>query len=472
MLSFADRLDARARAVDSLLCVGLDPHASDLPVATADAARAFCLGLIQATAPYAAAFKPNAAFFEALGAEGAKALKDVIDAVPEGIPVILDAKRGDIGSTSAAYATAAFDVLDADAITVSPYLGSDGVLPFLARSDRGAFILCRTSNEGGADIQDQTVRDDAGASRRVYELVADLANSWNKHNNVGLVVGATKPDELAAVRARCPSLWILAPGVGAQGGSLEDAVSAGVRADGLGLLVNVSRGISRAADPAAAAKDYVEQIRAARAGRQALAPVDRVADGLLRLGCVRFGTFTLKSGLTSPIYLDLRRLVGDSELLGEVAVAYGRVLKNIQYDVLAPLPYAALPIGTAVALHLRQPMVYPRREAKAYGTKASVEGLFEVGQTALVLDDLATTGDSKVEGIEKLQSVGLKVSDVVVLIDRESGATEAMSAVGVTMHAVYKISDLLARWEAQGAVSAEQAADVRAFLAATRPSPA
>lgn len=471
-MSFADRLDARCRAVDSLLCVGLDPHASDLPAATADAARAFCLRLIQATAPYAAAFKPNAAFFEALGAEGAQALKDVIDAVPDGIPVILDAKRGDIGSTSAAYATAAFDALGADAITVSPYLGGDGVLPFLARSDRGAFILCRTSNEGGADLQDLTVRDDAGAARRVYEVVADLANTWNQHGNVGLVVGATRPDELAAVRARCPGLWILAPGVGAQGGSLQDAVSAGLRTDGLGLLVNVSRAISRAADPAAAAKDYVEQLRAARVARRPLPPVDRVADGLLRAGCVRFGTFTLKSGLTSPIYLDLRRLVGDAELLGEVAVAYGRVLKGLTYDVLAPLPYAALPIGTAVQLHLRQPMVYPRREAKAYGTKATVEGLFEPGQTALVLDDLATTGDSKVEGIEKLQSVGLKVTDVVVLIDRESGATEAMAAVGVNMHAVYKISDLLARWEAEGAVSASQAADVRAFLASTRPSPA
>jgi uridine monophosphate synthetase len=460
--TFFERLEARCRAVDSLLCVGLDPHAAELPEPTAEAAIAFCRRLIDATAHVAAAYKPNAAFFEALGAAGFEALRAVIAAVPDGIPVILDAKRGDIGSTSAAYAEAAFRVLGADAVTLSPYLGGDGVAPFLADEARGAFVLCRTSNPGGGELQDLAL----ASGERLYERVAEVATSWG--GQVGLVVGATRPDELAAVRARVPDAWILAPGVGAQGGDLDATVAAGVRADGLGLLVNASRGISRATDPGLAAEVLVRDLRQARAARTGAAPLDPVAAGLLRAGCVKLGTFTLKSGLTSPIYLDLRRLIADPRLLDDVAAAYARLLATIPHDVVAPLPYAAMPIGTAVSLRTGTPMVYPRREAKDYGTKASVEGVFEAGQVAAVLDDLATTGGSKVEGIEKLQAVGLKVTDVVVLIDRESGAREAMEAIGVRMHAVYTLTQLLDAWGAAGAITRSQADEVRAFLKASR----
>ena len=293
-----------------------------------------------------------------------------------------------------------------------------------------------------------------------------------EHRNVGLVVGATRPNELAAVRRRAPDLWILAPGVGAQGGSLEDALAAGLREDGMGLLVTVSRGISRAADPGEAAATLVERMR-----ERADVPKRRggfdlrssVARGLLDAGCVKFGSFTLKSGLVSPIYIDLRRLVGSPTLLADVARLLADKARDLSYDLIAPLPYAAMPIGTAMSLQLSRPMVYPRREAKQYGTKATVEGVFVPGQSALVVDDLATTGGSKVEGIDKLRSVGLNVNDVLVLIDRESGAAEVMAEAGVGMHAVYTLSELLEIWKIIGAVNRAQAAEVHAFITRTKP---
>ena len=263
MTTFFEKLDQRAREIDSLLCVGLDPHPEDLPEQTGTAAKEFCLRLIEATKDYALAFKPNAAFFEALGSEGWEALQAVIKAVPEGIPVILDAKRGDISSTAQAYARSAFETLGADAITLSPYLGYDSLTPFMQDPEKGIFLLCKTSNPGSVDLQDLPL----GGHYRlmmVYEKIAGLATEWGTNDNLGLVVGATFPDALRRVRELAPQQWFLAPGLGAQGADLIAAMQAGLREDGLGLLINVSRGISRAADPGKAAKELVERFREAQ----------------------------------------------------------------------------------------------------------------------------------------------------------------------------------------------------------------
>jgi uridine monophosphate synthetase len=275
METFFSFLAKRVDDCSSLLCVGLDPHPSDLPAPTAEAARTFCLRLVKATAPYAAVFKPNAAFFELYGPEGWSALKDVIAAVQEQsdrlgsmIPVILDAKRGDIASTAEAYAISTFENLGVHAITLSPYLGKDSIDPFLAYKEKGVFLLCKTSNPGAADLQDLNViepglvPDQAGRLQGspLHVYIARLAQTWNTGNNIGLVVGANQPEALIRVRAAAPDLWFLVPGIGTQGGDLELALKSGLRADGKGLLINVSRGISRAENPASTALELRDAI--------------------------------------------------------------------------------------------------------------------------------------------------------------------------------------------------------------------
>jgi uridine monophosphate synthetase len=268
METFFSFLEKRVDDCSSLLCVGLDPHISDLKEPSPASALDFCLTLVRATAPYAAAFKPNAAFFEVFGAEGWTALKQVIDAIHEEsnrlgsrIPIILDAKRGDISSTAEAYAKSAFENLGVDCITLSPYLGKDSIEPFLNYPEKGVFLLCKTSNAGSMDLQNLLVLPPAEDSPMpLYKYVAQLAQQWNTNNNVGLVVGATHPQIMSNIRAAAPDLWFLAPGIGAQGGELELALKSGLRADGKGMLIPISRGISRAKNPRLAAAEIRDSI--------------------------------------------------------------------------------------------------------------------------------------------------------------------------------------------------------------------
>lgn len=477
---FFDSLTARAHRIDSLLCIGLDPRAN-----SAAAARADCLRIIEATAPFAAAFKPNAAFFEALGPQGWAALREVIARVPPGIPVILDAKRGDIADTAEAYARSAFDELGAQAITASPYLGGESLTPFLNRPECGVFVLCKTSNPGADELQSLAVG--ATPSQSLYEYVAQRAQTWSRHDNVGLVVGATDPAALERVRAMAPGLWFLVPGMGAQGGDLAAALRAGLRADGLGMLINVSRAVAAAPDAAEAARQWRDEIRAGvrsqesevgSRGSEVSSPATHRGSGiqsstsdlqalaadLVASGCVRFGAFTLKSGQTSPIYLDLRRLVTYPAILRRVAQAYAEILRGLEFDRIAGIPYAALPIATAISLEMDRPLIYPRREVKDYGTKAGIEGVFAAGETAVLIDDLATTGETKIETIERLEAAGLTVRDIVVLIDREQGAGEYLAARGYRYHAVAGLRALLAEWRRSGAIDERQHAEVEAFL--------
>jgi uridine monophosphate synthetase len=195
-----------------------------------------------------------------------------------------------------------------------------------------------------------------------------------------------------------------------------------------------------------------------------LSPISILSRDLITSGCVRFGQFTLKSGAGSPIYIDLRRLVSHPRILQSVAHAYTEKLRALEYDRLVGIPYAALPIATALALELNCPLIYPRREAKEYGTRATIEGEFAVGETVIVIDDLATTGGTKIETIEKLKEAGLVVRDIVVLIDRGQGARELLAAEGYTLHAVTTLTELLAEWQRRGDISAEQRARVTEYL--------
>lgn len=189
-----------------------------------------------------------------------------------------------------------------------------------------------------------------------------------------------------------------------------------------------------------------------------------LADGLLEAGCVKFGDFTLKSGAKSPIYIDLRRLVAFPKLLQQAAAAYADIMQELEFDQLAALPYAAMPIGTAISLVGSWGMVYPRKEVKEYGTKVQVEGVFEAGQQVVVIDDLISSGGSKLEGIEKLNAVGLNVQDIVVLINRQSGGVDFMATHGYTLHSVFSLPELLDHWEDSGKVDGGMIAKAREFL--------
>jgi uridine monophosphate synthetase len=268
METFFTFLEKRVDDCSSLLCIGLDPHVNDLSAPTAASALDFCLNLVKQTAPYAAAFKPNAAFFEVFGAKGWTALKDVIEAINEQsdrlgsrIPIILDAKRGDIASTAEAYAKSAFENLGVDCITLNPYLGKDSIEPFIQNPEKGVFLLCKTSNAGSMDFQNLLVLPlGSDSPMPLYNYVAHLAQEWNVNNNIGIVVGATHPQIMSNIRASVPDMWFLSPGIGAQGGELELALKSGLRKDGKGMLINTSRSVARAEKPGLAAAELRDQI--------------------------------------------------------------------------------------------------------------------------------------------------------------------------------------------------------------------
>jgi uridine monophosphate synthetase len=463
---FFKRLEGRIISVNSLLCVGLDPHPQLLSKNDASGAREFCLQIIDETADFACAYKPNSAFFEAYGAEGLEVLAEVIGAVPDDIPVILDAKRGDIASTAKAYAHAAFQVLGADAMTLSPYLGWDSIEPMILEPNSGAFLLCKTSNPGADDFQSRILE----SGEPIFVYVARSVVEKGLTDTIGLVIGATDTEALSIVRSVAPDVWILSPGVGPQGGDLDSALRAGLRADGMGMILPVSRAIAQAEDRKSVAsqmRDRINEIRnEPRVHEAEVKPFQNelLADYLLQVGCVKFGDFTLKSGAKSPIYIDLRLLASYPKMLSIAATAYRSLIADLDFDRLAAIPYAALPIGTAISIQSGVPMIYPRKEVKAHGTKSSVEGQFESGAKVLVVDDLISSGESKFEAIDQLVSAGLIVEDIAVLIDREGGAEEKLAKAGYRLYSVFKLSDLVDHWEKSGKLSEDHARDVREFL--------
>lgn len=261
-MSAVNKYEARVDEVDSLLCVGLDSDIARLPPEfnSADCPQLdFNRRIIDQTASYASAFKFNMAFYEAAGAAGWQQLKDSLDYLrrhhPEAL-TISDAKRGDIGNSSAAYARAIFDDLGFDAVTLNPYLGSDALQPFLDYKDRACIILCRTSNAGSGELQNLPV-----SGRPLWQAVAEtVADTWNANGNCMLVAGATFPEEMAAIRAIAGDMTLLVPGIGAQGGDIGPALNAGLNSHGKGLIVNASRSVIFAEDPAAAAKSTRDEI--------------------------------------------------------------------------------------------------------------------------------------------------------------------------------------------------------------------
>lgn len=285
---YLERLAARSAATGSVLCLGLDPDPDALPEGFSRdlvGVERFTALVLEAALPCASAVKPNLAFYEAFGSAGMAALERLRATIPANVPVVIDAKRGDIGSTAARQATALFDGLAADAVTVNPYLGEEAIAPLLTRGDRFAYVLCRTSNPGAGEVQGLRVAADpvaAAPEEPLHARIARRVTGWGPGGTVGLVVGATAPTELRSIRAIAPGLAFLVPGVGAQGGDVEPVLAAGPATEtpaggrpGGGLLVNVSRGIAGAAasDEGHATTDPFERVAAAAREWAARLPV-------------------------------------------------------------------------------------------------------------------------------------------------------------------------------------------------------
>lgn len=463
--SFVEKLTSVIKRNDSLLCVGLDPDLGKISGRSgSDEERLirWGRGIIEQTADLVCCYKPNFAFYEQYGPQGLSALRKIVAAVPGDIPVLLDAKRGDIGHTAAAYARAAFEIWGVDAITVSPYLGRDSVVPFLAYEGKTVFLLCHTSNPSAAEVQH------FGGDEPLYRHVARLGQTWGDADQIGFVVGATQPEALAQVRALAPDRWLLAPGIGAQGGDLAAAMAAGLDANGSGVIVPVSRSVILAVDPRLAAMELRDQINQHQPGAAPGTPHTALILSLHEAGCVQFGKFTLSSGERSPVYVDMRRAVSYPALLRKVVDAYARIVSTLPFDCLAGVPYGALPIAAAVALKMGKPLVYTRKETKAHGMGRVVEGVFERGNRVVVLEDVVTSGRSVLNAAEALQAVGLVVRDAVVLVDREQGGWENLSSRGYRLHALLTLREILDTLHREGRISAQVYQTAKEYLETTR----
>lgn len=465
-MDFFDRLEASCKSKDSLLCVGLDPRVeASTPVDARRLIVAANKALIEATLPYAAAYKPNIAFYEAWGAEGLLALDETLDLITDGTPVILDAKRGDIGPTAEAYAQASFRHAAVGCVTIAPWMGRDSVDPFLKHKEKAVFVLARTSNPSAVELQDLRYK-----KAPLYLKAARIAAGWDRR--VGLVVAGNDEEALGLLREALPDTWFLSPGIGAQGGTMAGATAAGLRADGMGILMNVSREVAQAEKPGKKAQQLRDQLNAARAQvlaarKSAPTPMTKlkrkVLEGLIKTECFKLGSFVLKSGITSPFYVDLRRVASDPKVLRLAGKAYAQLMRDLDFDRVAGIPVAALPLSSAACLETGTPMIFPRIPPKAHGTGNNIEGEYKSGERALLLDDLITTGKSKQEAIEVLRGEGLVVTDLVVLLERGAAGRRDMEAVGVRLHAFAQIEEFFTVARGMGLIDEAKEAELLEF---------
>lgn len=468
-MNFFDKLNAAIALNQSLLFVGLDPNLEMMPESgdrdlIANLSASLQL-IIAQTADLVCAYKPTLGFYEALGAGGIELLESTLKAIPSHIPVILDAKHSDL-NTSSVFARTVFNQWGVDAITLSPYVGQDHVAPFLVYPGKAVFILACTSNLGARALQ-QYPNNDAP----LYLQVVKAAQTWGTLEQVCLEVGTTSPEVLARIRDLAPERVILARSIWANGGNLNNILTAGLNNNGDGLLIPVPQD-SLANNQFAEINSLrleVNQIREqviSKASSCAIWLPDvcllnqhRYFDLILQLydlGCIMFGDFVQASGATFPYYVDLRKIISNPQVFSLILTAYADILKTLQFDRIAGIPYGSLPTATGLSMRLSYPMIFPRKEVKAHGTRKIIEGNFCVGETVVVVDDILISGKSAIEGAQKLESAGLKVKDIVVFMDHEQGVKDKLKASGYCAHSVLTISEITKTLYEAGRIDEEQ----------------
>ena len=435
------------------------------------APQAWLQGLIADTADLVCAYKLNPEFYWLLGMPGIALMHQTLSFIPSSIPVILDAHHGDLNS-STIFAKTAFGDWQMDAVTLNAFAGQDLAIPFLMYPDSGIFVLCTTTNPTAQRLQAYPSPESP-----FYLHLAKAARTWGTPEQVGLEVGAPTPEVLARIRAAAPERTILARSVWKEGTDLSALLAAGLNSEGTGLLIPVSPEVSML--PAEDRQNRLRTIQALRTevnqardlvaqGRPAcsvwysdvclLNPSEHVALilQLYDLGCLQFGEFVQASGKTFPYYIDLRTIISNPQIFEQVIGAYAVLLKALTFDRIAGIPYGALPTATGLALRLNYPMIFPRKEVKAHGARRLIEGHYAAGETAVVVDDIVISGKSAIEGTSKLESVGLKVEDIVVFIDHEKGVMDRLAQQGYRGHAVLRISEIAETLLAAGRISDAQ----------------
>ncbi|MEH2366451.1 bifunctional orotidine-5'-phosphate decarboxylase/orotate phosphoribosyltransferase [Nostoc sp.] len=470
-MNFFDKLNGNILQNQSLLFVGLDPNPEMMPgryeseelIAGLEKWLQF---IIAETADYVCAYKPTLGFYEALGIPGLELLYKTLAAIPAHIPVILDAKHSDL-NTSTIFAQTVFTQWQVDAITLSPYTGQDHVAPFLVYPDKAVFILCCTSNPGAEVLQQYPTKESP-----LYLQVVKESKTWGTPEQLGLEVGTTNPEVLALIRAVAPERIIMARSIWAEGQNLKQILEAGLNSNGDGLLIPVPQdmlGNTQLSQEVQSLRAEINQIKTEIVHENSTCSVwfpdvcflnqhphqDLILQ-LYDLDCIMFGSFVQASGAIFPYYIDLRKIISNPQVFNQVLTAYEDILKNLNFDRLAGIPYGSLPTATGLALRLHCPMIFPRKEVKAHGTRRVIEGNFHTGETVVVVDDILISGKSVMEGAGKLESAGLKVNDIVVFIDHEQGVKDRLQQNGYCSHAVLTISEITNTLYQAGRINEEQ----------------
>ncbi|MDF0553861.1 bifunctional orotidine-5'-phosphate decarboxylase/orotate phosphoribosyltransferase [Kamptonema sp. UHCC 0994] len=464
--NFFDKLLTAIDRNQSLLYVALDPDpenfstdspATDKTKISIANLRDYLQFVIAKTADFVCAYKLSLGFYQALGTPGLELLQQTLKSIPAHIPVILDAKYGDL-NTSTAFARTAFEDWQVDAVTLSPYAGLDQVTPFLVYPGKAVFILCATANPSAATLQEYPT-----AEHPLYLELVQAAQSWGTLDQLGLEVGVMA-DMLARIRKAAPERLILIHGDIAEENDLAEEdeltqiLAAGLSKNGEGLLLPVPPNLLAKEDNGKAINELRNAINEQRIRVLEGSPTcdlwlpdvcflqpEPHRDLILQLydiGCITFGDHVQASGVVFPYYIDLRPIISIPQIFHLIVSAYADILKDLKFDRIAGIPYGSLPTATGLALRMERPMIFPRKEVKAYGAGRLIEGHFQAGEMIVVVDDILISGKSAMEGAAKLKSAGLDVEDIVVFIDHGQGVKDRLHENGYQAHAVLTLLEI------------------------------
>ena len=360
-----------------------------------------------------------------------------------------------------------FEQWHVDAVTLSPYTGQDHAAPFLLYPDKGVFVLCRTSNPEAIAIQEYSAADTP-----LYLQVVKEAKTWGTQEQLFLEVGSADAEVFKKVRAIAPERLILARSLWSKNNNLEAVLVAGLSEQGDNLLIPVPQDYfkqNNLTENVESLRLKIEKLRRQRQPQESSCelwvpdvcllsnnPHQDLILQLYDIGCLLFGEYVQASGATFSYYIDLRRIISNPQIFHQVLQAYADILEKLRFDRLAGIPYGSLPTATGLSLMLHYPMIYPRKEVKAHGTRRLIEGSFQTGETVVIVDDILISGKSVLEGAEKLESAGLTVQDIVVFIDHEEGVIDKLKAQGYSAYSVLKISEITDTLYAAGRISETQ----------------